>query len=453
MTQLIPREYQLEGARFLLNAKRAILADEMRVGKTGQALIAWKAAGMPGPALIIAKPNAQSVWVQAAPQWGVQIPYIISGTQKQRAKEWKDVDKFSLVMTTIESLRNDLKTRAAPRKWAFVVFDEAHRAHNRKTANFKTLKELETDYLFLLTGSPMRRGFQDLWALLNLCNHKQFSSYWRYLSTFGHIMRNEYGAYELLGLKEKVALQNVIKPYFLRRTRLEINSELPPKQRILDHYLSLTRDQERLYNELADEMVAELSNATLLVAPTVLAKITRLRQILCTPKLLDEGSDWGVALEHLGELLEDTEDHHFVIFTPFAKAIPIIKEYLASKALGLPYSLQGGMKPEDVTKTIDSFRESKGIMICTISYAEAFDLFPASWAYFLGFSWDAAVENMQAEDRLQSMQAKESVAYYYPTHTGCIDQELIMEALNLKSTEIMKVYKSSPQALKNLLSR
>lgn len=452
MTELlIPRDYQVEGAQFLYTAKRAILADEMRVGKTLQALMAWKMTGMAGPALIIAKPNAQSTWLTQCPMAGVQTPLIISGTQKQRAKEWKEVDHLSLVMVTIESLRNDLKENLTPKRWKVVIFDEAHRAINRKTRNYKTLKELDTEYLFLLTGSPMRRGFQDLWALLNICNHKQFSSYWRYLSTFGYMIRNEWGAYEVLGLKERDALQKVIKPYFLRRTRNDIKPELPPKQRILDHKLQLTKHQNKLYTELCDEMVAELSDSSLLIASTVLAKITRLRQLLCTPKILDKESDWGAGLEHLGELLDDTEDHHFVVYTPFTAAIPHISDYLSKHTERAIYTLQGGLRAEEVSARIQEWRGMEGVMICSLTYAEGFDLFPASWAYFLGFSWDAAVENMQAEDRLQSMQAENPVAYYYPTHTGCIDEELVLEALNLKSTEILKVYRSSPSALKRLL--
>lgn len=451
----VPHDYQLEGAKKLYVARKCILADEMRVRKTGQALMAWKKTNRIGPALIIAKPNAQATWVEQSPRWHCQTPYIISGTAAQRAKEWKEVDKTSLVMTTIEALRQDIFVHnTAPRKWGLVIYDEAHRATDRKRRNYKTLKELTTEYLFLLTGSPMRRGFQDLWALLNLCDHRRWSSYWRFTQTFGYMQQNEWGAWEVLGLKEERLLYQSISTNYLRRERKDVRKDMPPKQRILDHKIYMTKHQQKLYDQMRDEMIIELTNNELVVAPTVLAKITRLRQLLCCPLILDEEcADWGAGLEHLGEILEETDDHHFVIFTPFTAAIPHVQRYLLyvqKEPQENIFTLQGGMKGEEVSSICKAFRDSRGIMICSVSYAESFDLFPASWAYFLGFSW-SPIENLQAEDRLQSMDAKDSVAYYYPTHHGGVDTELQLEALNLKASEMLKVYRQSNLALQRIL--
>ncbi len=447
-----PRRYQLEGAEFLLHAKRGILADEMGLGKTGEVALTWKATNCIGPALLLARANAQATWIMNAQNWGIQTPYIVSGTKKQRAEEWSQVDKLSFMATTIESFKLDIRDKIAPRKWAFVIVEEAHRYTNRKTTLFKALKEIECEYIIFVTGSPLRRGFADLWALLNICNRKQFPSYWRYLSTFGYMIQNEFGAWEVLGLKEKDALQQVIAPYYIRRVKADVAPELPPKTKVFDHRLTLTKHQQKLYEELRDEMVAELSDKSLLVAPTVLAKITRLRQILCTPRLLDPESDWGAGLEHLGDLMDDTEDHYFVVFTPFAKAIPIIRHYLQfhKKKGNDVFHLQGGLKADEVNEKIDDFRKSKGVMICTISYAESFDLTPACWAYFLGFSW-SITENVQAEDRLHRLTTTMPVTYYYPSHRGCIDEELVLEALGVKATEVLKVYNKSAEGLKRLL--
>jgi SNF2 family DNA or RNA helicase len=268
------------------------------------------------------------------------------------------------------------------------------------------------------------------------------------------MQQNEFGAWEILGLKEKDALSRVIQPYYLRREKVDVAPELPPKTRIFDHKLLLTSKQQKMYHQLEEEMIAELSTGELLITPTVLAKITRLRQVLCTPRLLDPDQDYGASLDHLQELLNDTDDHHFIVFTPFARSIPVIQEFLQLKCNIPSYqiqTLQGGLSAEIVNGRIQAFRSSKGICICTIQYAESFDLTPATWSYFLGFSW-SATENLQAEDRIHRLTTTQPTTYYYPQHHNCIDEDLIMPALDEKATEILKVLDTADR-LRDILSR
>lgn len=456
-----PAEFQWEGVDFLYKAKRAILADETGVGKTGQAYMTWTAAGRPGPALIIARSNAQSTWQIQSKQWGCQMPYSISGTPKQRAKEWSDVDQYSLVTTTLNVLLQDYPKNLVPKRWGFVIFDEYHRyIINRKTTAYKFAKKLlhpsVCERVLLLTGSPMRKGFWDLWAPLNILDHRTFSTYWGFLQTFGHIQVNEWGAWEVLALKEKDALTRRITPYYLRREKKDVLPQLPPSRRILDHRLVMQPKQQKMYDDIADELMTELTDGTYLMTPNHLTKITRLRQILCTPRILDPNFvEWGAGLEHLGEMIEETDNLHFVIFTPFTDAIPYIGQYLSEHkitAKQIVVSLQGGLKPIEVTERIEIFKQTKGICICSIQYSESFDLVPANWAYFLGFSWDVWTDNLQAEARLHRFTTKEHVSYYYPLHEGGVDLELMMPILNEKTEQALELH-NNIRRLRQLLQQ
>jgi len=447
----VPTGFQWEGVEFLLQQKKAILADETGTGKTGQGYMTWLAAGRPGPLLIIARSNAQSSWQIQSSMWGVQFPYSISGTAKRREGEWADVDWYSVVTTTFDTIKADWNKGWLPKKWGFIIFDEYHRyILSRKTQSYKYMKELarQSDYVLLLTGSPMRRGFEDLWAPLNILDHRSFSSYWKFVQAFGFVQRNEMGAWEILGLKEKDLLAQRIRPFYLRREKKDVLQQLPESRRDLTHLLTMTPKQQKMYDQLSEELLAEMSDGSVLMTPTQLTKITRLRQILCTPLLLDEGiGEWGAALDHLGEMTEDTDDHHFVVFTPFAQAIPHIYRYLAfendATKLNRPIiSLRGGLSPQEVTERIKLFKEEEGIAICSIQYSESFDLVPAKWAYFCGFSWDVWVDNLQAEARLHRLTTKSAVTYYYPQHRGGVDQELMMPILNQKASETMRVHNS-----------
>lgn len=440
--QVEPREYQIEGSDFLVKSERGILGDDMGLGKTGQAFMAWRKLNIQGPVLLIGKPAAQSVWIDQAEQWGMPKPLVISGSASRRAKKWAEIGKGSFVACTIQSLKNDLQSDIAPRYWSLIIYDEAHRVNNRKTTLWTTVKKLRSPYMFLLSGSPMRKGFEDLWALLNLCDPKTFSSYWSFVQTFGYTQINEHGAWEVMGLKEKDLLIKKIRPYFLRRLKIDVLPELPPKQRILDLRIhEMQAQQKKQYYQMMDELISELTSGDIIVAQSQLVKLIRLRQILCCPKILDpETNEYGASLELLGDMLEETDDHHFVVFTPFTGAIQYIAEFLLEKLPGANlFGFRGGLKPEEVNNRSKAFRETKGIAICSVAFAESFELTPAKWAYFNQFSW-SIVENLQAEDRLHRMTTTDKITYYYPTHTGGIDLELMRPVLDEKSTQVLKVY-------------
>jgi len=455
--QVDPRLYQIEGGKFLYEAKKAILGDEMGVGKTGSAALAWRKTGFAGPALLLGKPAAQSVWIRQADQWGLPTPYPISGTAKQRAKEWKEMagDSSSFVSSTIQAYRNDLKAGTAPTAWKVVIYDEAHRASNRKTESWSTLKRIKCEYLFLLSGSPMRKGFWDLWGLLNLCDPKTFSSYWKFIQTHGLTQLDEMGHWEILCLRDERNFARRIAPRFLRREKKDVLPELPPKQRILDGPLvEMTKDQERMYNEIEADMLLTLSNSDIIIAQNELVKLTRLRQILSCPKILDPDADYGGNLERLQEMLEETDDHHFVIYTPFAGAVPHIITFLQDvcKVDREIFEFRGSiMTPHELVERSRYFQEAKGIAVCTIDFAESFELTPAEWAYFNGFSWSADA-NLQAEDRQHRMTTTQSISYYYPQYRDGIDRIAMMPVLHGKARNMSEVFRTH-RALRAFLER
>lgn len=453
--QVIPRDYQIEGAEFLVKHKKAILADSMGVGKTGTSAIAWRKTNLRGPALLVARPNAQAVWIQQAAQWGIQTPYIVSGNPQQRKSQWADVDYTAFYCCTIETLRNDLRSGIAPKGWGTVFLEEAHRYSNRKAYPYKTAKQLVCEYLWLITGSPARKGFQDLWSLLNLCDSKGFTSYWRFIQTFGYTQLDEMGHWEILGLRDRYALLNRIKHVFIRREKKDVLPELPPKQRILDRRIhQLQPNQQRLYDEMYSELIMNLSNEDIMVAQNELVKLMRLRQILCCPKIVDpDCSEHGANLEYLGEMLEDeTDDHHFVIYTPFTDAIQHIHSFINERLPGKHVErFQGGLHPLELIERTKRFRENEGVAIVSISYAESFELTPAKWGYFNGFDW-SIVANTQAEDRQHRMTTTTQVDYYYPMHVGRVDLDLMAPVLDENSDRVGMIYRTHRE-LRNALLR
>lgn len=448
-----PWTFQESGADYVIDVcgGRGIEGDEMGLGKTGIAYLVYKRLN-PNclPTLLIGRKNAIAAFRRQAAEWGVEKPFIIEGKPEERKKMWEawgwHFTKTRFLAVTRETLIRDHAKGWVPTKWYMIIDDEAHRDSNRKTQSFKLLKKMTNPrfckFFLPLTGSPMERGAMDLWALLHLCNPKVWSSYWAFIAKYYITQKDEFGHLEILRLKANNTFEQDIAPYFIRRLKREVRKDMPPKIRDMNIVLEMTPNQKRIHAELMANCIAELSDPSVLsVAPTVLAKLTRLRQLLVCPKILDPNLEDGASIDNLIEMLEETSDKHMAIFTPFTEAIPFVIDRLVKEGYDVQgiITLQGGLHPDELIRRVQVFQACRGIAVCSISFAESFDLVPATWGYFLGPSWSVR-ENRQAEDRLDRMVIEWAVTIYYPRYAGAdgVDR-LVFDALDQKSDSIHRV--------------
>lgn len=453
-------DYQVTGANFLVSHKRVILADEMGLGKTIEAIDALRQLQAQsqnrfqeephatGPALagglqiLIACPkSALYVWQSELTKWlPTVIPTMIIGTPVAREKLWK----AQVVLVTLDMLRIDINK--ARRDWDVIIIDEAHKIKNRKTKGFKAIKRLRSTYLWLLTGTPSSRGAQDMWAYLHLINHKLFSSYWKFVNTFCVVVNGTYGM-EILGTRNAKQLKELLTSYLIRRTK---EGRAPPKtrQKIL---VDIDPQILGIYQKLAGDMIAEMDSGGALITPTVLAKLTALRQLLVCPKLLDSSLGYGTSIATVLDIIQDYDDH-FVIISPFSSALPYFETYLNSKGYRDIVTLKGGMGPKEVKEAIDSFKAQRGIALMSLKFAQSFSLETAVHGYFIGFAWDP-IMNFQAEDRINRMNSVGAATLSYLVHKDSVEEELINPTLNAK-TQAVNAFLEMPKvmkALKNLM--
>lgn len=61
-------------------------------------------------------------------------------------------------------------------KWEYIIVDEAHKLKNEDSQVSKRLRELDSNYRLLLTGTPLQNNLHELWALLNFLLPDVFAS-------------------------------------------------------------------------------------------------------------------------------------------------------------------------------------------------------------------------------------------------------------------------------------
>ena len=447
------RQYQDDGVEFLLKYMRVIVGHQMRLGKTLICLVALKRIKArtieTTRTLILCPKNAVHVWLEdyAALVDPDEAPIRVHGTPGKRTTLWDN----DFVIASLDVLKRDVDY--IKKVWDVVIVDEAHKARNRKTANHKALKKLKSEYLFLVTGTPASRGPQDLYGLLHLLKPKLFPSYWRFVNTFCHVDDSPWGK-DVYGARNREQLRKILSTLMVRKTRKEVFPQLPPNQRQFIR-VTITPEQRKVYDELNDEMMVWLTSGELITTSTILSKLTRLRQLTVVPKIISDTLGWGAGLEYIGEQLSDLprEERHCVIFSPYREALQHTRDYLIQGKL-FEYEdiiiLQGGMEPDELTSALKKFRDTKGIALCTIKFAQAFSLAPAPMSWFLGYEWDPT-ENEQAEDRLVDVESQIAVHTHYILNLNTLD-EYVLETLNDKVRAVRHII-NVPGKLLELLDK
>lgn len=408
------REYQIAATDFLVERQRAILHVDPGLGKTLIALRALQRLGA-RRVLVIAGENPTYVWAdEEIPKWAPEFqPFIlpIRGQAQKRIKTYQDLPRKEdfVAFATMQSLHNDYGLIEGFRPDA-IIYDEAHKAKNRKTVSHKVLKEISkhTDIFIPMSGHIVSRGPADLWALLHCVDPKTFSSFWQFAHEYCTIVDGPFG--QVIGGPRNIPLlRDLLKRYVYYKTKKDpdIACQLPPKTR-QTLPTRMTPVQYQLYKALAMDMLAEYGQA-FQISKTQLGIFTKLRQMLICPKILFPDADMGGAWLDCMDRMEETP--HMAIYSPFVDAFPYWEADLKKRKR--PVSIfKGGMTRDEIGEAKARFAGEGGVALLSVSYAESLSLESASYGYFIGFDLDQNV-NFQAEDRLHRMTSKNPVFHYY----------------------------------------
>jgi SNF2 family DNA or RNA helicase len=299
-------------------------------------------------------------------------------------------------------------------RYDLIIVDEAKRIRGRDGKAFTLLKPLsrEAEYVWLLTGTPGKLP-GDFFTMFHLLDHRYFSSYWKFVEAFCYVQKNEFGAFEVLGLKNPDAWYQLLEFKASILTKKDVGHRETVRQVL---HVDMDPKQAKLYKELDESMFA-FSGDQMIIAQTHMTKVLRFRQLLCCPKILDPEASIGAAFEDYVETIKNDTDPHTVVFTPFITAIPYFERYLHENGFSNTFALSGGLDPDELQRRIEAWRKTKGQLICSILYATAFSLEPATECFFIGYEWDPE-DNAQAEERLNRLTTKEQVNAYYYAYNG-----------------------------------
>ncbi|ORX53061.1 hypothetical protein DM01DRAFT_1322748 [Hesseltinella vesiculosa] len=377
--------HQLDGVNWLLYQwecnKSCILADDMGLGKTIQVIVFLKMLYTRFdlyPFLIIVPNSVLTNWVREFEKWAPEMHVVPVSAAKEARKLVKNYELFRegypgvtchVVIMTYESALADKKIVNALDIWPSMIVDEGHRLKSQSTSLFKRLETVKSTNRILLTGTPVQNNIRELLTLAHFLNPREFHNVDK--------LADEYAELDKAKVQE---LHEMLKPYFLRRTKDVVLTELPPKKELIVP-VTMTALQKELYKATLLNGVAVLAKLQVnRSSSSSLTKVTKssgntlmeLRKILNHPYILHgievlqetvgesikaivaAGAKLKLLHIMLPELIK--RGHRVLLFSTMVIALDVIEDYLT--LVGIKHvRLDGSTSQEDRTTFIDLFNE------------------------------------------------------------------------------------------------
>ncbi|MHC5268680.1 DEAD/DEAH box helicase [Enterococcus sp. LJL98] len=436
------REYQIQGFRWLKMLSHyhfgGILADEMGLGKTLQTitfLLSEKEEKGKIQTLIVTPASLTYNWQQEFKRFAPDLKsVVVHGTKEER--EQLLATEQEIFITSYTSLRQDVSIYQE-QKFDYLILDEAQMVKNSYTKTAQALQSLVIPRKFALSGTPIENNLEELWGLFQLIMPGFFPSRQKYreLTT------------------EEIA--RMIQPFVLRRDKTSVLQDLPEKIE-RNYYSGLTEEQKKVYLAYLQQMRAEVSSmdsATFRKSRiSILAGLTRLRQICCDPHLfLEDYKGSSGKLEQAKDLIETAikNKRRILLFSQFTGMLSILEETLNQMGISTFY-LRGSTPPKHRVEMVNAFNagEKEVFLISLKAGGTGLNLTGADTVILYDLWWNPAVEE-QAAGRAHRMGQKKVVEVWRMIAEGTIEER--MEALQQEKRELFqKVIQGNETQLQQL---
>lgn len=450
--------YQVEGLKWMVslynNHLNGILADEMGLGKTIQtiSLITYlvEAKNNPGPFLIIVPLSTMGNWVRELNLWAPSLEKVEykgdRATRRHLQRTQLTPRTFNVLLTTYEFTVKD-QNILSQIPWQYIIIDEGHRMKN---ANCKLAMTLGVKYKsrnrLLLTGTPLQNNLTELWALLNFLLPSIFSS----SDTFEAWFKQPFESTTLgdtaeLEEEERLLVINrlhqVLRPFLLRRLKIDVESQLPQK---VEHVIrcDMSSWQRAIYRQVTNRLGLSTgaNNGSVRAFNNVLMQCKK----VCNhpylfydvesvdhlpPDFLTRASGKFFVLQHMLPKLQ-LHGHRTLIFSQMTAALDLLEIFLSS--IGIAYlRLDGSTRADERQELLNKYNEPDSPYFCFLLSTRAgglgLNLQTADTVIIFDSDWNPMMD-LQAQDRAHRIGQTRAVRVYRLICSGTVEVKILEQA-------------------------
>ena len=437
-------DFQKDGIKFGIERKgRILLADEMGVGKTVQAIGIALMYKEEWPVLIICPSSLKFVWRDEILKW---IPDINDDKINiQIFKSSKDYFKCGVKIYIMSyDLTVKLEDKITEKNFKFIIADEAHYMKSPDAKRTKCLMPIikRSKRVILITGTPILAKPVELYPLLTMLRPDLFHNFKEFGNRYCDPKRNFFGM-DWTGSSNPKELNYILRHIMIRRLKKEVMNQLPPKKR---QKVEIQTDPKvikqiqaiNLSSEKIIEKINELNNSQ--INPNIVNYVNPEKPENDNENLLNlfnkvynlsaEAKISGVK-EYIHYLIDNK--CKFLIFAHHMKMLDGIEEEV--KKLKVDYiRIDGKVKLEKRQEYVYKYQHDETCLVAILSITACYTgitLTAASTVVFSELHMTPAVM-IQAEDRAHRIgQEHECVNIHYLYGPDTID-EVLFRMLNQK---------------------
>jgi SNF2 family DNA or RNA helicase len=180
---------------------------------------------------------------------------------------------------------------------------------SNRTKNILSLRK-DCKYRRILTGSPVTKSPLDLFSQCQfldpwLLDHQSYYTFRARYSVCKKIQVNGRQVEIVVGYRNLGELSDKIKPFSKRILKTDC-LDLPSKSYV-KHYVELTKEQKKVYEQMKKEAIAFL-DGKMQSSATVMTQLMRLHQITCGHFTADDGTIKDLPCSRLAELMSILEN-------------------------------------------------------------------------------------------------------------------------------------------------
>ena len=390
-----------------------LFSDEEMQGKSEEGTASGERLTLPyHTSLVVAPASVVHNWHNELSRFAPSLSVMTyTGDTSKRKDKRIALMRWDVVLTTYRTLLNDIE-QLSRSEFGIVVFDESQAFKTATSQIHHAVTRLQALHRMALSGTPVENNLQELWSLMNVLNPNLLGDERSFQNAFVNPIAVQ------MEESRRDLLRRLIAPYFLKRTKEEVLSDLPERQ---DEVVvcAMTDEQTSQYTEELSKARNEWLDTTASSQGRqihILAALQRLRQIAN-----GEGK-MGVVFDYL-ENLRQTQ-HKVLIFSEYVTLLEHVGSEMTNR--GWNYALLTG-QTQDREQVIARFQNSADCQFFLISLKAGgvgLNLTAADYVFLLDPWWNRAAEE-QAIARAHRIGQQRSVFVYRFVSAGTLEEQIL----------------------------
>lgn len=450
--------HQVDGIRTLARIPHFLLADQMGLGKSLQALTVFcidVKLGRARTCLVVCPVSLRGNWYDEVTKF-TRLPVLLLGQEphpskpgqfkmlgpKARSEQFKDFVNQPGPRVVVCNYEQVVAHHTELQWMDFVVFDEAHYIKNPDSQRTRAaLKLRHRKRTALMTGTPVLNNVGELWPILHMIDPQRWPNFRKFLNRYA-----TFGGYEgrqITGQKNVAELNRALAPVMMRRLKRDVLTLPEPK--IMQIPVELHPDQRKMYDDLADELILEIDGQAQEI-DNALVKFLRLKQICGSPATLPGNPDNSYKLDRAIEIGIETilNGEKVVYFTQFRGVQQLLVERLEKNGVKEIAQLHGDIPTHDRQRVVKEWSNHPGPIpiVCMLQVAGVgLNMTAARTGIFVDKLFTPGMNN-QAIDRLHRIGQQETqpVEIYEIIARNTIESRIeeILKVKNRNSRELVE---------------